>query len=323
MECVLLKGFFFAQLYSEPDFRISGDIDLYVDEENEETVVDILKKYDYNCSKRLKKEYHRECMNNSVGLLELHVSLYDSYCKDVWFNGIVDKPTEPLVDIETNDGYKYTVLGYIDNYIFSVLHFIKHFIGGGVGIRQLMDIMLLAKKYKNQIDVKRHRELMCNMHFDTLMDVMSYISINHLGFNKEDLIFCKDNSDYSKVADDILDIIEDGGLFGQYSSELDDFSQIYTEMCLRKKGDGYTNYIKKNLKENGFMNSIFVSSDQLSDKYIYAKKTPILLPIAWIHRLIAAIWSAKKTKKLTVSNMDNKKIKVLKEIKVLDDGLIN
>ncbi len=323
VECILLKGFFFAQLYADPNFRISSDIDLYVEEKNEEIVVDILKRHGYSCSKRLKKEYHRECMNNSVGLIELHVSLYDSYCKDIWFDNVADKPTEPFVEIETSDGYKYTVLGYTDNYIFSVLHFIKHFISGGVGIRQLMDIMLFAKKYKNMIDVKRYIDLMCSMHFDTLMDVMAYIAIKYLGFDKDDLIFCREKTDYSEFADDVLDIIEGGGLFGRYSSELDNFSQVYTEMCLRKKGDNYISYLKKNIKVNGFMSSMFVSRKQLSNKYLYAKKAAFLLPIAWIHRLIHATLSVNKTKKLTISNMDNKKVRVLKKIKVLDDELIN
>ena len=147
------------------------------------------------------------------------------------------------------------------------------------------------------IDVNRYIDLMCSMHFDTLMDVMAYISINYLGFDKDNLIFCRENTDFSEFADDVLDIIEDGGLFGKYSSELDDFSQVYTEMCLRKKGDKYTNYLKRNIKANGFMRSIFVSRKQLSDKYLYAKKTAFLLGVGWIHRLINATLCGKKNKK--------------------------
>lgn len=313
--CILLKGFFFAQLYAEPDFRISGDIDLYIDEKCEEKVVGILSQHGFNCAKRLKTEYHRECMSKTIGLIELHVSLYDSYCKDIWFKNTSDSIAEPLLEIEATDGYKYTVLGYTDNCIFSVLHFIKHFIGGGVGIRQLMDIMLFVEKYKDRIDIKKYTDLMHDMHYDALMDAMSHISVKYLGFKKENLIFCQKTSAAVKYTDEILNIIEDGGLFGKHSDELNGFSEIYTEMCLRKNGDNYSNLIIRNIRKNGFFNSIFVNRKQLSDKYSYAQKNILLLPIAWIHRLLNGIFNMRRIK---TDPLNNKKIDILKNLKVID-----
>lgn len=56
------------------------------------------------------------------------------------FKNVFDNSVQMEIDLQTI----YT-MSYTDHFLFLVLHAFKHFTSGGLGIRQLVDILLLKK----------------------------------------------------------------------------------------------------------------------------------------------------------------------------------
>ena len=315
----ILKGETLAELYSSPECRISGDTDVYVgDEILIKKAIKILKGHGFEFGSKGSNLHHYHADHSIAGVLELHSGLYDELFIDVWF----DKQTaltEPYRVVKTHSGSELPTLGITDGLVFLHLHFTKHFLVGGIGIRQLMDMLLYIKKHKNEIDYEKFSKIIKHLKYDKFFNNVMYIGVKHLGFAEEDLYpFAYDEAIASKVLSDI----ENGGNFGKDEEWRKGFYLIYNEQRFgRFKDEDYAKYMETWDRENT-VKTFFLPRKNMERMYPYVAEYRFLLPVAWVHRAIG--FAVKLVKRLLRSgkNNDNMQVGEIKErmdlIKELD-----
>lgn len=307
VEVCVLKGQSLASLYAEPDCRISGDVDLLVSEKDEQKAVNLLREMDFQVEIRPDSSNHSKCIHQEHGVVELHISLYYDIMNDVWFDNI-EMLTEAFV---TLNGVK--TLGITDNYIYVVLHAVKHFLSNGLGLRQIMDLLLFTKAYKNEIDKNRADEVFAHLKYQKFIDNLTGIGIEYLGFEKDDLFSCE----YSmEEMEKILEDVEIGGLFGKSDKERKDFFEIYNQARFNTfKNENFESYMTSWRRKNALKKSS-LSIKNMKKHYSFLNDKPYLLPVAYFKHTAGILKTIKKRKKLArdvvsykAPSTDNPKIK--------------
>lgn len=315
IKCILLKGALLADLYPNPSLRISGDIDLYVKEKDEVAAIKILREAGFEVEPRMKNEYHSECHHKIIKSLELHVSLYEDYCSDLWFNSIAFD-TDKTVRYTTKAGYSYTALDTNEQFLFNILHLIKHFLSSGVGIRQICDIMLFEEKNREKINEQRYKEAMKSLKFDYFMDCCNAIAVKYLGAKRENLIWINEKAVKSEDCEKILTDIEEGGIFGHNNPNRRGFSKAYTDaICKAKFSDGGAEYMS-NRNKGTLVSRIFLNYDNMKKIYPYLKRGKWLLPFAWLHRGLRFVFGGKAEDK-EKSAAATEHLELMRDMKIL------
>lgn len=314
--CVLLKGALLADLYAEPENRLSGDIDLFVSPDKEKAAIDVLKECGFSVEKRLDTEHHTDCSHKVVKNLELHVSLYEDYCADIWFDRISYK-TDRIEKYTTKQGYTYNTFLIDDQLIFNVLHLIKHFLSSGLGIRQIMDVILFIEHNYEKIDYEGYAAIMKKLRFDYFMDCCMKIGVDYLGADPKRLLWINNCEIKAEDCLKILDDIEDAGLFGHNDEQRRTFTKAYTEALYRNKFEDGGEEYKKNRQKRVVVSVIFLDYDRMKQKYSYLKHGKWLLPVAWIHRGVRFIFKKKNVEASENTDVQEKHLELMRDMKIL------
>ena len=288
IKCCILKGEILAELYAVPETRISSDTDILLENPDlEEKVCDIMEKHGFDVMARPSTSNHAMCRSAATGLVEFHLTMHDELMEDVWFNKLNEK-NEPTRRHVSTDGGEITTLGYTDGAVFVALHFIKHFLSAGVGIRQLMDVLLYIRQYRNEIDQKRFNQIMKDLKYDRFLKTCAKIGEKFLGIKAEEIFeFCEDKG-FSPDEDlicAVLSDIEDGGLFGHDDEKREEFYKLYTEARFARFKDGSYDEYMKNWGHVPVLKRLFPSYRAMQAEYRILKKHPSLLPFMYAHRI--------------------------------------
>jgi hypothetical protein len=291
IKAVLLKGFAVADLYAEPNCRISTDTDIYIDKKDEKRACKLLKDHGCNVNPRPPLSHHAVCEHPQMGHIELHVILYDEFVENIWFGKMDDRQfiQEELKRYEDGNG-SCLILGSTDNLIFLALHMIKHFILRGTSLRQMMDIALYLKIHQAQIDLKRFWATLDSLKYRKLINTVLSVMVSYSGFTSEDFIGFEKADEATTSA--LLNDLETGGWLGNKESEKRKGSWFmynrirYTE---KRTSLSYWCYMIKRNTIN-YICVLFPVRAALEKKFPYVKKTIWLVPAAWIHRLLFGIW---------------------------------
>lgn len=278
VDVLVVKGIICRNLYSKPDYRMSSDEDLYITLKDFDICNSFFVERGFKRADVDEKElpYEISYFNSNNGLnIELHTSFFDGKSASYghWnkeFDGIFENKKE----IEIN-GEKILTLNDTDHLFFLICHAMKHFLHGGFGIRQLCDIVRLSEEYGDLIDwqtlISKTKNLNMYVFWMNLLD----IARTYLGFDWENCK-CPLPEDETVVdSDDLLDDILCSGIYGKSSSGRMHSANI----TLGAVGN------KKNLFASVFY-SLFPSRKYLEKRYPYLKRWSILLPVAWVQRLI-------------------------------------
>ncbi|MCX7714266.1 MAG: nucleotidyltransferase family protein [Clostridia bacterium] len=280
IKCCILKGESVSRFYSVPACRISSDTDILIDGKNEKRCAKLLSEYGYKVQTRLKGSHHFECEHALGGILEVHVSMYGDITDDICFDRKITY-NEGYEQIKTDDDTVLSTLGITDGIIFLMLHFIKHFLSKGAGIRQLNDILLYIEYYYEKIDWQRVNSLMKYLKFEKFIDAVICIGKRYLNF--DEALFPNANAS-DKIIQDILTDMENGGAFGRCEKEREHFYKIYIkERFNRFKSGDYNKYMNKFYRPD-IMKKLFPSKNFMAINFKYVEKYPILVPISWVHR---------------------------------------
>lgn len=268
LKVLIVKGLVCRSLYPQPDNRQSNDEDLYVQKEEYEAVKDIL--LENNFTVVSENGDVTTFIDPSSGLsIELHTALFSLESKAYgnyqrYFDCAFD---ECIVHkIEGVDVYS---LEYTQHLLFLILHFVKHFFHGGVGIRQVVDIVMYSEAYGGKVNWDKLYDILKDLNIYILITNLVALAHDYLEFDYTKIKVPDDinKSDYQDLFDDIMD----AGIFGQSSSE-----RIHSAtITLNTISDGKTSVLK----------SIFPSLKEMQGKYKYLNKYPILLPIAYLSRI--------------------------------------
>lgn len=152
---VLVKGQGIAQCYEKPLWRASGDVDLYLSDNNYQAAKEFLTPLASHVDSEEKNLLHMGMTINDW-VVELHGTMYGEVSKRM--NRGLDEVHQNIFNggkVRSWDNNGVTVfLPSPDNDLLIVFtHFLQHFFIEGVGLRQICDWCRLLWTYKSEIDL--------------------------------------------------------------------------------------------------------------------------------------------------------------------------
>lgn len=141
---VPLKGFEIKRVYPSEDMRQMSDLDILISLNDRENVRAILEELGYTTKKFGEGKddiyYKKPVMN-----IEMHNNLFESRTKEIYEYFYRLSSMEKILQ---KTEYSYT-FSKEDTLIYGIMHLVKHFKSGGIGIRNIIDWWLYTNKYKD------------------------------------------------------------------------------------------------------------------------------------------------------------------------------
>lgn len=287
---IVLKGMVLRQYYPFKEARTMGDVDIIVEKEELENVTSILNKLGF---KNIHQSgVHREFENDKGERIEVHWELINTtefktestFDKYIWAN---------LMPIKIKDTIVYS-LNNTDLLTHLCIHMAVHKKNHGFGFRQVCDLVLLIEKEYDNIDWKKFKSNIKELGIEKFTEVLFKVCNKTLDLEIPEEIDINKEDNEEEYINQFIEYLFIGGVHGK--------TQEGEELDLYKK------------------HSFFIKGKDLNERYSYAKKNKILLPIAWIHRGFVTMFSKKYAGKEIIDYLINSKSKK-EEIKQLNDWL--
>ena len=297
--CVL-KGESIAILYDTSIARISGDTDILIEPQKIDLCLKIMKDMGFDIGEKGYDSHHIECEHPICGLVEIHTMMYGKRTEDICFNHAI-KYNEEYLSIETEDGAIFKTLGTTDNFMFLFLHFIKHFLSSGVGIRQLEDVLIYTEKNYDKINWERVNTSFKDLGFEKIFKCVIAIGKKYFSFpEKLFASYVISDSLIERVFDDMMH----GGVFGHNDVSRRGFYELYlTERYRKVQNKDYALY--KNKRK---LTRLFPDRKFMAVNFPYVQKSALLMPVAWMHRIILGVLKNKNQASTnTLENQEHKK----------------
>lgn len=306
--CCILKGESVARFYHTPVARISSDVDILINPKKLDLCLKIMNENGFHVGNKVYESHQVECTHPSIGLVEIHTMMYGRKTEDVCFNNEI-KYDEAYLTVKAEDGTEYKTLGITDNFLFLLLHFIKHFLSAGAGIRQLEDVLLYVEHNYGQIDWDRANRALLNLGFQKFFACMIAIGKKYFDFPKD---LMGENGIDTVLAEQIFEDMEQGGVFGHDDKLRQGFYELYlNERSKKRNGKSYAAYKNKRKFARLFPNRAFMAVN-----FPYVEKTALLLPVAWAHRIIKGILPPKKQNSASaqISRKHEERLKLMQDL---------
>ncbi len=299
---VVVKGIVCRQLYGEfADCRPSGDEDIFVKKSEFIKTAKALEDNGFVAErgnvteKQIETLHHLEFKRNDLNI-ELHSNLID-YRNELRrkMNSYFDSAVDDGIFIKIK-GVTMKTLSHTDHFLYLVFHAFNHFILSGMGIRQMMDILLYYQKYDNEIDMEYVEKALNDTNSKYFLSDMIRIGNKYLGFSIEPLC---DEKNSEELLDDMLCM----GVFGNSSST----HKAAGQMTSAAFSEG-----------NTLLKTIFPTREWLSRRFPELTEKPYLLPICWVKRWMLFIKSGKDKDKISGSMaVGKRRIELLRKYEVL------
>ncbi len=296
IKILVVKGLICRSLYPQPESRDSNDEDLYVQKEYYQQTYDLFLKNGLHVVSEEKDV--TTFVDTSCGLsIELHKELFAKDSKAYgYFQECFLNVFDHAITHKIHEVFVYS-LSYDKHLLFLILHFVKHFFHGGVGIRQVLDIVMYSENFDTKINWEHLKKELRTLHIYTLVENLYTIA---------QIYFHYDNPHFNTTEEyqDLLSDILDSGIFGQSTEE-----RLHSST------------ITLNAIENGKVSvfkSIFPSLKEMKGKYSYLHKYPVLLPCAYISRIYRyALHNDKKQSEKTIE-IGHQRVELLKKYNIIE-----
>ncbi|WP_194191079.1 nucleotidyltransferase family protein [Clostridium chrysemydis] len=267
IEVIVLKGIVIRKLYRNPDLRTMNDFDILVKENDIEKSKEILKSFNYKEDIK-ENDIHYVFRKNSECAIELHFKLVN----ENFFRGNTEFQDEVWDKkiIEYINGEKCYALSVEHSILHLFIHKAVHMVYGGIGLRQLLDLVLILEEHSEVIN------------WSVLEFELKRAGLDK--FSKVTLAVCNKYLDY-KLPLKIDDRFFDTALLENYMEEIFKKGMEFNSQKNRKI-EVYLAYRKGESLNRNIISFIFPKVEEMGEKYKYASKSKILIPLAWIHRLI-------------------------------------
>lgn len=245
-----LKGSVLKPFYPKDGMRTSCDIDVLIKENDIDASVEALQNQGFTVVKR---NYHDvSLLSESKKLLELHFNVKENHenldlvLKDAW----------KYAELEAGHRYKFSD----EFFVFHILsHMAHHFMGGGCGLRSLMDLWVM--KHKMGLDYLIAENLLKKAGIFKFAEQVSRLSD-----------VCFGNAPHDKYTESMLAFIVNGGVFGNVENRA---------KYDKAQGEGSVKFVFRR---------IFPSREVLQKRYTVLEKAPFLLPFFWLRRIARNIF---------------------------------
>ena len=213
---LLVKGQGIAQCYERPLWRVSGDVDLYLSKNNYNKAKAFLSPLAEHVDKEDKHKLHLGMTINSW-IVELHGTMYteisnrmnavsDEVNTDIFLNGNVRS--------WDNGGVQISLPNPDNDVIIIFNHYINHFYGEGIGLRQICDWCRLLWYYKSKINSNLLERRIRKAGLMTEWKAFAAFAADYLGMAVDAIPFYDNRNKYRNKADKIAELIIETGSFG-------------------------------------------------------------------------------------------------------------
>lgn len=216
IEPVLLKGLGLARFYPHPECRQLGDLDIYVGEENFksacQTVISLTSNEDNVCNLETLKHFETK-IGKTVVEVHRYTDLYYPNKMNQVYQEISSKgTTESLVPIDV-EGVSVLTPSHTFNAFYVFSHFWHHFIGEGVGLRQICDWVVLLHKGFGKIDLNELKTYLLRMKLLKQWLVFGHIAVDVFGLPENEFPFYEKR--YKKLSIRVRNLVIAEGNFGK------------------------------------------------------------------------------------------------------------
>lgn len=307
IECCILKGESISRFYHTPIARVSSDADILINPEKLDNCLKIMEDMGFTIGEKVYESHQIECTHPIAGLVEIHTMMYGKMTGDVSFRNEV-KYEEARITVKAEDGTEYKTLGITDNFLFLLLHFSKHFLSCGAGIRQLGDLLIYTKNCFREIDWERANRSIKNLGFEKFFKHI--IRIGEIYFMFPENLIKTDELD-EDIVERVFEDMFSGGLFGHEDGARQGFYNLYLSERSKSGKSSYEAY--KNKRK---LSRLFPGIEFMSVNYPYVKRSKLLLPIAWAHRILKGIIPQKR-KKEALSSEHLERLELLRKLEMV------
>lgn len=244
------KGYCMKALYPKPELRIMGDVDVLIRREDSKAVAKILE--DMGFVKKIITEL--ELVYDLPELhLEVHKRLYthlnEAYYAHVW----------DMAHVVSGHRYDFSVE---DMWVYIFNHFARHFSGGGIGCRHVIDLYVYRNHFKEMDEAYVVGEL-AKMGLDTFY-----------GHTLRLLDVWFEDGASDSIVDSISEVIFNSGAWGSVASNAIAHEAVHASM---DKPVGH-------VKPKAILRAVLPPRSILQNRYPVLKKWPVLLPMCWVAR---------------------------------------
>ena len=291
---LFVKGAAIRSYYPVAEVRTSGDTDVIVESKNLNKAADILVENGFTLSQRTDIQnvlfYKGEEFE-----IKNYIDGVNKKCEEFFAN--------PFNGMTENIGENAYSLLPTYHLAYVISHLLRHLTTGGVGIRQLIDVDVLLRSGKTDINklFDIARELGVEKSFKVV------ISLSKEYFDTPVDIDFKVNAE---LKNSLEKVILTGGVFGFAISDNGTSRLIRSLNTSKKQG------VLVSLR--AFLSMIFVDKEYLYRVYNYSDRHHFLLPLAFFNRLFDAVFKRGKSNAKAISNIFNNK-----ETAIMINDIIN
>lgn len=213
---LLVKGQGVAQCYEKPLWRSSGDVDLFLSEDNYRKAVQVLRPVASSIDEE--NEYNKHLAMTIDGWsVELHGTLRSGLWQSL--DRGLDK-TQNAVFYEGKvrswmNGRTQVFLPAADeDVVFVFAHILQHFYKEGIGLRQICDWCRLLWTYKDSMNHNLLESRIKSMGVMTEWKAFAALAVDYLGMPVEAMPFYSSDVKWSRKAEKILGFVLETGNFG-------------------------------------------------------------------------------------------------------------
>lgn len=266
---VCVKGITLRALYDDGDLRPSGDEDLLIAKQEEKRFEEEMRGLGFELKKTGVNE--KTYSDPETGLvIEAHTSLFcESGALGETLKAFFETGEENTCRTEIN-GVEVLTLDAQSGILYLVCHAFKHFIRCGFGIRQVCDIAVYLRRYKNRIDFEKLQSDLSELNAWVFFEGIVNIAREYLAF--EDLAF--ESLDRKVETEELLTDILEAGIFGRGESS----RQHSAALTLSAAGKR---------KRSPLITALLPQREALAASY------PLLLRYKWLYPFFALVRIAK------------------------------
>lgn len=294
-DMIVLKGMILRELYPVPELRTMSDCDVIIKKEQLDKVKEVFTSLGYKIEREL--ETTIEFVKEGALKFEAFYSVFSGLKAQEGFNKDMWTDSQPLI------GNHVVQPSVNDNFVHTVAHHAKHIRSRGAGLRNLADIVLLAEK--TEIDWKYVIEQFKLLNIEKLFYGIMRSAEKYFDYK---IAFDCPPIDDEKI-DVLMEFMASNGIYGV----MDNLFIFDARFAKGKRLKRIKNYLIK----------IFPTRKKLTNRYQYAKKSVLLLPVAWFHRLFRVVFIERFSVSHQIHSMKTAGKRAESQIEILEYFNIN
>lgn len=283
IEFLPLKGAVMKEMYPKPDMRLMSDTDILIKGSQYKAISALMVKHGYSFSLESDHEYVWT-KDGGVLCVELHKSLVPSYNKD--FYGYYGDGWR----VATRKNGMHYYMSDEDFFVYMFTHFAKHYRDSGIGLKHIIDIWICLKNDK--------------MDYRYIEDELKKLSLYEFYRNvRKTLEVWFNDGEESSETDIITRWIFTSGVYGTTD-------KTALSKALRRTGGKEPRY-------KSYFRILFPKYKIMSEKHKVLQKAPILLPFAWVWRIVFGVFFRRNSIKVMrdgIAFQNEKNIEAYKSI---------